>query len=265
MASSPHDFRMDFGGQNFKMAVLKSHAEALTELGLSETAQDEDIRRAFRQRLKQAHPDINGGADIRLRRLILARDLLMSDIRKTPEPIQFSDDYTLTLAITLRQALSGGTVTVEAPALEFSHAGETLTSLTQTKILRLSLPRGLRDGEKVLLPYEDATGRQALFRIHIEPETDCRVWGDDIWMTARLENRLFRRGGMATIDTPHGPQDIHIDRHTPYGSSLCLTGKGLPATGTAPAGNLYIRLEAAPDTVRPVVHMLSEFRQRWAS
>ena len=76
---------------------------------------------------------------------------------------------------------------------------------------------------------------------------------------------LFLRGGEVTLDTPHGPQDIRIDRNVPHGASLCLSGKGLPATEAAPAGNLYIRLEACPDAVRPVVHVLSEFRQRWAS
>ena len=251
------------------MAGLKSHAAALIELGLSETARDEDIRKAFRQRLKQAHPDLNGGTDTHLRRLILARDLLMSEHRSDPETFESAhveiDDNSTPLIITLQQALFGGTVMAEVPALEFSHADESLTSLTQTKTLHISLPRGLRDDERVRLPCEGATGRETFFHIHIEPQADYRIWGDDIWMTARLENRLFQRGGEITIDTPHGPQEIKIDRGVPHGASLCLHGKGLPATESAPAGNLYIRLEACPDTIRPVAHVLNDFRQRWAS
>lgn len=262
---------MDFGGRNIKMAGLKSHAAALLELGLSETACDEDIRKAFRLRLKQAHPDLNGGADTRLRRLLLARDLLMSAQNNSLETSEFThnistiNDGSIPLAITLQQALFGGTAMAEVPALEFSLINEALTSLTQTKILRIPLPCGLREGEKVRLPCEGAIGREMLFHIHIEPESDCRIWGDDIWMTARIENRLFLRGGEVTLDTPHGPQDIRIAKDVPHGASLCLSGKGLPATKTAPAGNLYIRLESCPDAVRPVVHVLSEFRQRWAS
>jgi curved DNA-binding protein len=261
---------MDFGGRNFKMAGLKSHAAALVELGLSETAGNEDIRKAFRLRLKQAHPDLTGGTDTRLRRLILARDLLMSAQNKSPEVSEFAhtisaDNSAIPLAITLQQALFGGMTMAEVPALEFSPVDEVLTSLTQTKVLRITLPCGLREGENIRLPCEGAIGREILFHIHIEPEADCRIWGDDIWMTARIENRLFLRGGEVTLDTPHGPQDIRIDKDVPQGASLCLHGKGLPATRTAPAGNLYIRLESCPDTVRPVVHVLSEFRQRWAS
>lgn len=252
------------------MAGLKSHAAALAELGLSKTASDEDIRKAFRLRLKQAHPDLNGGADTRLRRLILARDLLTSERKNEPESFEFvhtvTEDSSTPLFITLLQALFGGTATVEVPALEFSHANESLTSLTQTKTLHITLPCGLRDGEKVRLPCEGAVCRREMFfHIHIEPEADGRVWGDDIWMTAKLENRLFQRSGEVTIDTPHGPQEIQLDRGVPHGASLCLSGKGLPATESAPAGNLYIRLEACPDMVRPMSHVLNDFRQRWAS
>ncbi len=256
------------------MAGLKSHADALTELGLNGSADDEAIRQAFRQRLKRAHPDLNGGTDARLRQLILARDLLMSGRRNNPEDIEVAqsyagadipDDSTTPLTITLAQALFGGDTTAEVPALEFSHATENLTSLTQTKTLRLSLPRGLRDSERVCLPCEGAARHEMSFRINIEPEADIRVWGDDIWMTVRVESRLFQRGGDTLIETPHGPQEIKIDRGALSGASLCLTGKGLPATETTAAGNLHIRLEACPDVVRPVSHVLDDFRQRWAS
>ncbi len=250
------------------MVALKSHAEALEELGLHTSAQDEDIRTAFRQRLKQAHPDLNGGTDMRLRRLILARDLLMSPSRKTIETIEFTHtslEAAPRLTISLHQALYGGAMTAEVPALEASHINEPLTSLIQTKTLHISLPCGLRDGESVRLPCQGAAFDNICFHINIEPDTDCRVWGDDIWMTARLENRLLRHGGEIVIDTPRGPQAINIDQGVPHGASLCLHGKGLPATETAPAGNLYIRLEVAPDAIRPAGHVLNDFRQRWAS
>ncbi len=250
------------------MVALKSHAEALEELGLHASAQDEDIRTAFRQRLKQAHPDLNGGTDMRLRRLILARDLLMSPSKKTAETIELPQPSLKAaprLTISLHQAIYGGALTVEVPALEASHISEPLTSLTQTKTLHISLRRGLRDGEVVRLRCKGAAIEDMCFCIHIEPESDCRVWGDDIWMTARLENRMLQRGGDVVIDTPHGPQEINIDRGIPHGASLCLYGKGLPTTDATLAGNLYIRLEAGPDVIRPANHVLNDFRQRWAS
>ena len=250
------------------MAALKSQAEALNELGLSGPVHDEDIRLAFRRRLKEAHPDLIGGTDMRLRRLILARDLLMSSSKKTGETTELlhsSLNTATPLSISLHQALFGGALTAEVPALEASHINEPLISLIQTKTLHILLPCGLRDGETVWLPCQGAAFNDMRFRIHIEPEHNCRVWGDDIWMTANLENRRLQRGGNVIIDTPHGPQTIKIDGGVPHGASLCLYGKGLPATDTAPAGNLHIRLEAGPDMVRPANHVLNDFRQRWAS
>ena len=256
------------------MATLKSHADALSELGLSGSVHDEDIRNAFRQRLKQAHPDISGGTDARLRRLILARDLLMSGQNKASETLeavqssshtQIAGHPSAPLTITLHQALVGGTATIDVPALEYAHISEPLVSLTQTKTLRITLPPGLRTGENIRLACEGATCREILLHISIDHGTDGHVWGDDIWMTARLESRLFQRGGATIVDTPHGPQQIRIDKGVPPGASLCLYGKGLPATANKPAGNLYIRLEACPNVVRPADHVLNDFRLRWAS
>ncbi len=276
---------MDFGDRNFKMAALKSHAsdgaqndaqrsEALNELGLHDAASDEDIRSAFRTRLKTAHPDLHGGTDTRLRRLILARDLLITERKKKPEVSDFAairSEYlsaaqsAVVLNITLDQALHGGEITKDLPALEVSAIHEELTSLIETRTIHITLPKGLRDGEKACLKVRGTAREESFFRIHIDMTIDCRVWGDDIWMTAEIEPHLMQTGGRALIDTPHGPQNIQIDKDIPRGASLCLTGKGLPATETCPAGNLYIRIEAVTENVRGGAQALTDFRSRWAS
>ncbi|MDV6332873.1 DnaJ C-terminal domain-containing protein [Asticcacaulis sp. 201] len=263
------------------MPALKSHSfssddrsEALDVLGLPPHAHGEDIRIAFRQRLKQAHPDLTGGTDARLRRLILARDLLMSD-DKNPVEVATSlrefqntnavHDGIVPLSISLQQAIHGGQAALEVPAFEMSHAGEALTSLTQTKMLQISLPKGLRDGEKIRLTVKGGPRDDMFFRINIENDGAGRACGDDIWMTAAVDRHLLTYGGKAIVETPHGRQTLRIDCNVPEGASLCLRGRGLPATDTAAAGNLYIRLEARAESVRPVTQVLGEFRQRWAS
>jgi len=264
---------MDFGGLNFKMAGLKTTAEALKELGLDDSVQNEAIRLAFRQRLKQAHPDLNGGTDARLRRLILARDLLISRTSSSSESTDSHQDFNIgqalsdnayPLTISLNQALFGGIATTDVPALEFPQADAPLTSLVQTRVLHITLPAGLRDGASIPLSCDTAQGHR-LFKIHIETDSDCRVWGDDIWMTTQLENRLFRSGGQTAIDTPRGSRQINIEAGTLKGAGLCLKGMGLPSTGTHTAGDLHIRLEACADIMRPADHVLTEFRLRWAS
>jgi len=276
---------MDFEDRNFKMAALKSkaaraaenaaeRAAALDELGLCDQAQADDIRNAFRARVKASHPDVPGGNEVRLRRLILARDLLVSDMKRPVQSFvskETCDNRSLphgsaiSLEISLNQALFGGKIHTEVPALDIAAPHEVLTSLTQMRSVSVTLPKGLREGEKVKLKIEGPTQGEHFFRITLDSRPECRVWGDDIWMTAEIEPRLLQTGGRAMIETPHGPQNIQIDKDIPRGASLCLFGKGLPATETCPAGNLYIRIEAAQESERDGVQALNDFRSRWAS
>ncbi len=246
---------------------LLHHDDALHELGLAAPASDDDVRNAFRARLKDAHPDLNGGNDVLLRRLIRARDLLTQRMNSTPNTIdtQAVTDSAITLTISLDQALHGGEIFVEAPALEHAHAFETLVSLRQTKRLRVALPAGLRDGERRRLSCDSGADAAPLFAVHIDAGPHRRVFGDDIWATAAIDERVFVCGGRASIDTPWGPRDIEIDRAVPRGSSLCLKGLGLPADGIRTAGDLHLRLEAREVKPRAYLETLSDFRQKWAS
>ncbi len=244
---------------------LLHREDALNELGLADAASGDEIRDAFRIRLKSAHPDLNGGNDVMLRRLILARDMLMQDIK--PAPVigpQAVTDTAINLTITLDQALKGGDVFVDAPALEHAHADEVLVSLRQTTRLRVSLPAGLRDGERRTLPCNSGAGAPPMFAVHIDAGPHRRVFGDDIWATASIDERIFSNGGRAVIDTPWGNREIDIDRAFPRGSSLCLKGLGLPANGIRGAGDLHLRLEAR-EMKRVYSETLSDFRQKWAS
>ncbi len=265
---------MDFGALNFKMALVKSldadtRAGALSELGLGGQVSEDDVRNAFRQKLKEAHPDVNGGSDMLLRRILRARDMLMSDSRTSVHEPELLQDLThgdaIELRITLEQAIHGGEIQRDVPALEVSGVHEELTSLTQMKTVRIDLPKGLRNGDTLALKTAGAARGEQLFHITIDTEPHCRAWGDDIWMTARIEARLFATGGTAEVMTPHGPHMVDVTKDTPRGSSLCLYGLGLPATGMAAAGNLYLRLEAAPNMIRPWHEAVSDFRQKWVA
>ena len=255
-------------GEEFEQGLELLHRDhALTELGLAGSATDEDIRIAFRTRLKEAHPDLNGGNDVMLRRLILARDLLMQDIKSHPHNVdlQAVTDSAISLTISLDQALQGGEIFVDAPALEHAHAHETLTSLRQTKRLRVTLPAGLRDGERRHLACDSGADVPPMFVVHIDAGLRQRVFGDDIWTTAAIDERVFAAGGRATIDTPWGPREIEITSAFPRGSSLRLKGLGLPPNEMRQGGDLHVRLEARETTPRAYSETLSDFRQKWAS
>src|SRR3569623_1789607 len=128
-----------------KNDLALNRADAMLELGLSEAGDGEVVRAAFRARLKSAHPDINGGSDRQLRRLILARDLLTAHIKTephAPELLTNAAPVEHGLDISLAQAIYGGEVLAMVPALETSAADEELTSLTEMRGLQVSLPSG---------------------------------------------------------------------------------------------------------------------------
>ncbi len=252
---------------------IQARAAALFELGVMPGADDDTIRNAFRTRLKETHPDLNGGTDATLRRIILARDLLMSENRKSAEKAQWLKDFAtsnydsegaLLLNITIRQAIHGGETVQNMPALEVTPAHEELTSLTQMKTLRIFLPAGLRDGEKLRLKIEGSIRREQLFRVHIVTESGISVSGNDITMPATVESRIYFNGGTAVIQTPHGPREVEIGRAIEAGPQICLSGLGLPATEVHPRGDLYVNLEACANPVRAWSEARAEFAKKWA-
>lgn len=240
---------------------IMPQAEALRALGLTGAADAEAVRAAFRARVRHADPARHGGCDARLRRLIQARDLLIQPV-KTLQPTHDKKSLYASateLRLNLAEAIYGGEIACEVPALA-CHTD--VASLLQTARLRVVAPPGLRDGQSVRLPTRE--GGWIACRVAIETEPGMRVWGDDIWMTASLTPHALRFGGRVVIDTPRGAHSLRLAGGAQDGASLRLTGLGLPAAATAPAGDLIVRLQADAAAIA-APHLLSAFRQRWAS
>ena len=165
------------------------------------------------------------------------------------------------LNITLQQAIFGGEVVESVPALEVSPVHEPLTSLTDMKRLRILLPAGLRDGDKLRLTVYGAARPEQLFRIHVVTEGNGQIDGNDIHATVEVEGRVFFGGGRTIVATPHGPREIDIIRGQ---TELTLPGLGLPATSRYARGDLHLTLKAAGAAKRPWAEAREEFRSKWA-
>jgi curved DNA-binding protein len=113
------------------------------------------------------------------------------------------------------------------------------------------------------LPTSD--GGWVTARVVIDAPPDLRVWGDDIWMTARLPPHVLRYGGPVVMETPHGEKQLRLAGGVQDGASLRLHGLGLPATATARAGDLIVRLQSDLNAAAATPDRLSAFRERWAS
>jgi curved DNA-binding protein len=214
-------------------------------IGVPETATTAEIRRAFRLRAKQAHPDRGGDAE-RFRELVEAHHLLL---RMPPKarPARASER-----SWNPRPAGSELEITPEIAVL----GGEVEHVLGDGRRLRLTLPAGLRAGDKVR-----ADGVE--LPVVIRGDGEMLVRGDDLWITAKVPPRLLTLGGKLTVETPLGRRIVWITEKSGAQALVRLQGQGLPARGRHRQGHLFVRL--SPGEAEPASEARKRFTAAWAA
>ena len=214
-------------------------------LGVSSAATPAEVRRAFREAAKRAHPDA-GGDDRAFRQVVEAYERLQDPLderlvqaparrRPTPEP---------ELEISPRVAMEGGEVDHRMP---------------DGRLIRIDLPAGLRPGDKVR-----AGGGELC--VYIRAEDGVIVRGDDVWMSVKISPATMKRGGRVAVETPFGRRIVWIDRKAGERGLVRLEGQGLPARGKRPRGHLFLRLAAAASVAdSAALALLRRFAAAWAA
>ena len=228
------------------LALTLSAARAL--LGVGPNADERELRTAYREAAKRAHPDRPTG-DAALFRDVLAAYRLLQD---TPvvqhnfppavaQAVPIADR--VFLEIDIATAVTGG-------AEELAIDG---------RRLRLKLPAGLREGDKVRV--EGVT-----FEVRFRAQDGALVRGDDIWLTGKVDPRVLSEGGRVDADTPLGPRPAWISTKAAARGLVRLPGQGLPARANHKAGDLFLRLEAAEASGEsPARSLLKRFAAAWAA
>jgi len=218
-----------------------SLADARRILRLGPLATPADARRAFREAAKRLHPDRPGGDAEAFRAALEAHRLLQGEPKALPAPPPVTEDR---ISITPVMALTGG---------------EREVMLADGRRIRITLPAGLRDGERLR-----AGG--VTFTIDIPAADDAQVRGDDLWITARLAPALLADGGRVAIETPLGRRIVWITRKAASRGLVRLERQGLPARGGHAQGALYIRLAAEERPVESSARtLLRRFAAAWAA
>jgi curved DNA-binding protein len=226
----------------------KAHVEmtlkmAREVLGVSSLSTPDEIRVAFRDAAKRAHPD-SGGDEAAFRQIVQAYERLRNPEDEPAAPAAAAPDApSATLEVPPQIALDGGRV--EYRDLD----GRTI---------RISVPEGLRTGDRIR-----AAGRT--FSVYIRAEDGVLVRGDDLWITVKVGAATLRKGGRIALDTPLGRRHVWIDAKAAARGLVCLEGQGLPARGPHARGHLFLRLSA--ETARsdsPALALLRRFSAAWA-
>jgi curved DNA-binding protein len=223
---------------------LKSARELL---GVGALASPGDVRRAFREAAKQAHPDRPGGDEQRFRRVMAAYHRLQplagagERIVQPPAPRPSEPGV---LAIGPLVALRGGAV---------------VHTLAEGRTIRVKLPPGLRSGDTVR-----AGGAELSVVLQGSPEMLVR--GDDIWISATVAPRVLDQGGRVALDTPLGRRIVWLSKKAGERKLVRLVGQGLPARGKRPQGHLFLRLAPTAGQVDSAARtLLRRFAAAWAA
>ena len=205
-------------------------ADPYKTLGLTKTATDEEIRKAYRKLAKEHHPDLNPGnkeAEARFKDISAAYTLLSdpekrrafdageTDASGQPQAERrFYRDY----------AGAGGGFRYERP--------EDLGGFADLGGVFADLMQGRRGGQRG------------------GPGTQFRMRGGDVHYALPVEFLEAVNGAKKRIDMPDGKTlDIAIPAGVQDGQTLRLKGQGAPGLGGGPAGDALITVTVRPHPV----------------
>lgn len=214
-------------------------------LGVSSAATPAEVREAFRKAAKRAHPD-TGGDEGAFRQVLDAYQRLQDplDPRFVQPPVRARATPDPDLEITPQLALEGGEVDHRMP---------------DGQIIRITLPAGLRSGDKVR-----AGGAELC--VYIRAHDGVLVRGDDLWMTVKVPPSVLKKGGRISLETPLGRRNVWIDRKAAERGLVRVEGEGLPKRGRRPAGHMFVRLTAAAGLAdSAALALLRRFAAAWAA
>ncbi|HVM05689.1 MAG TPA: DnaJ C-terminal domain-containing protein [Acidimicrobiales bacterium] len=126
------------------------------------------------------------------------------------------------------------------------------------RTVRARVPAGVDDGQTVRLPGRGEPGGDGgpagdlLLRVRVEPHRRFGRQGRDVTVTVPVTFPEAALGTVVTVPTLDDPVTLRVPPGTPSGRTFRVRGRGVPAAGGAPAGDLLVTVEVAvPPTLTP--------------
>ena len=157
-------------------------------------------------------------------------------------------DHRYTLMVSFVDAAQGGPQRINLP-----DGGE----------LNVTIPPGTEAGQTLRLRGKGGAGTppgDALIDIQVGTHPQFRRDGANIELDLPVQFRDAILGARVTVPTLTGAVTMAVPPGSDSGTRLRLRGKGIPAIGTSPAGDLYATIRI---TIGPVDDALRDFLTGW--
>jgi DnaJ-class molecular chaperone len=132
--------------------------------------------------------------------------------------------------------------------LEAASGANRRITLPDGRTLDVTIPPGLTDGQTLRLRGQGDAGwnggpaGDALIEISVAAHPFFRREGNDLHLDVPVAVAEAILGAKITVPTLSGPVSLTIPPHSDAGRRMRLRGRGIPAHGTHPAGDLYATL-----------------------
>ena len=160
-------------------------------------------------------------------------------------------------------------VAITASFAESVMGGTRRIVLANGEQIDVKIPAGLKDGQQIRAKGRGGAGRNGgpngdvLIQVTVAPHPFMSRDGNDLRMDLPVTLKEAVLGAKVPVPTLSGALNLSIPANSNSGAVLRLKGKGVPAHGGEPAGDLYVRLVVAlPD--RPDA-ALKSFVEGWQS
>jgi molecular chaperone DnaJ len=125
-------------------------------------------------------------------------------------------------------------------------------TLVQTDRLRVKLPAGVGDGDRVRASLKDGSKREVAVVVQVRPHAFFERKGDDIYTVVPVTFSEAYLGAEVEIGTIHGPVRAKIPSGTQSGQRFRLRGKGVRNVRTGVHGDHYYTVQVTvPRVVSP--------------
>jgi curved DNA-binding protein len=158
------------------------------------------------------------------------------------------EDSHATIRVSLHDSYHGATRTISLRVPEHDAQGRVVT---RERTLNVTIPKGVTPGQQLRLagqgqPGSGGAGAGDLYlEIELAPDPRYRLDGRDVFEIVPVAPWEAMLGAQVDVPTPSGRVTVTVPPGSQTGRKLRLKGRGIPAAGSAPAGDLYLVLEVA--------------------